>query len=264
MRLDGAVFASDGPRAKTGTSPAAAHGEKPMKAITCLASALVLAVLAAQAPAAQRLPADETAKQAVAADAAIMTAECKLTDDQQATLKDKVKAKQETIDAWYKTNADKLKAAEEAAKQAKTGDPAAKKKAGDDKKALQADLAKASSQIDAEILAMLTADQKKTWEGALFCQTTLAKYKKVNLTEEQTAKVKAASMVAGRQLSDATAGGDDRAIKKAKGDIEGKLKWAIDFLILTPEQCELVTKKPAPKAGAPAPAPATTPAPAPK
>ena len=237
-----------------------------MRAITCLASALVLAVLAAQAPAAQRLPADETAKQAVAADAAIITAECKLTDDQQATLKDKVKAKQETIDAWYKTNADKLKAAEEAAKQAKTGDPAAKKKAGDDKKALQADLAKASSQIDAEILAILTADQKRTWEGALFCQTTLAKYKKTNLTEDQTAKVKVASMAAGKQLSDATAtaGGDDRAIKKAKGDIEGKLKWAIDTLILTPEQRELVTKKPAPKAEAATPAPATTPAPAPK
>ena len=230
-----------------------------MRTITFLASALVLAVLAAQAPAAQRLSADEAAKQAVAADAALMTTECKLTDDQQAALKDKVKAKQETIDAWRKTNADKLKAAEEAAKQAKTGDPAAKKKAGDDMKAIQADRVKATTEVDAAILAILTPEQKKTWEAVALFKTTAAKYKKVNLTEDQTAKVKAASMIAGKQLSDAAAGGDDRAIKKAKSDIEGKLKWAIDNLILTPEQCELVAKKPGPKAGAAAPAPAAEP-----
>lgn len=69
-------------------------------------------------------------------------------------------------------------------------------------------------------------------------------------------------MIAGTQLHDALAGGDDRAVKKAKSDIEGKVKWAIDFLILTADQRDMVSKKAAPKGKTPAPAAAPAPAPA--
>lgn len=216
--------------------------------------ALVAAVAAAaRAPAA---PAKGTVE-AVQAEADQMAAECKLTADQQATLKEKVKAKVAALEAWLKTNGEKLKAAQEAAKAARAGtDTAAKKKAAADLRAIETERDSALAQADAAILAVLTPEQKADWDAARLYQTTIARYKKVNPTEEQQAKIKAVCKAAAAELAGLT--DDDRKTKQARAAVPGKLRFAIEEAILTPEQKAAVqASKPAaaaPAAAQPAPA----------
>jgi hypothetical protein len=197
-----------------------------------------------------------TAKEAIQEQYDAMIRECKLTEDQQKTLKEKCKAKEDALDAWEKTNAEKIKAVAEAVKAARTGDADAKKKAGADQKALAADRLQATAAADKAILDVLTADQKTAWEGCQLFQTTVAKYKKANLTEDENVKIKAACAIASKEM--ASLSDDDKKDKRSRAETQNRLKWAIDNVILTPEQRETVAKKPAAKAPAAAPAaPAT-------
>jgi len=229
--------------------------------VGCAACVILVAAWPAQAARAPKVSPEQAAKEALQAEAALVTAECKLTEDQQKTFQEKVKAKEAALETWFKANNEKLAAADEAVKQARTGtDAAAKKKANDDMKTLLADQARAAAEADAAILAILTPEQKQAWEGILLYQTTAKRYAKTKPTEEQSGRIKAACVIAAHEMSQARAKapGDDRAEKKAKGDLEGKLRWAIENVILTPEQRDLVAKKPAARA-APAGQPGGTP-----
>jgi len=181
-------------------------------------------------------------------------------------LQEKFKAKQDAWEAWDKTNAEKMNAAQAAVAAARKGtDQDAKKKANGDLKALQAEREQAAAEADKAILAVLTDGQKEQWAGARLAQTTLAKYKKNNLTDEQIAKVRGACVIAAKDLSEFT--GDDRKDKQGRTTVEKCLKWAIDSVILTPEQRDAskpasAPAKPAPAAPTTTPAPASTPAPA--
>ena len=189
----------------------------------------------------------QAAKDSPQAECELMIKECKLTEQQQTDLKAKVKAKEEALAAWNTANAEKLKAADDAAKAARAGtDADAKRKASENLKALHADREQATAKIDADILAILTPEQKAAWEAFKLYQTEAARYKKANLTEEQLAKIKAACAAASKQLS-ASDPGDERAAKRAKTDIAGKLRWAIDEVILTAAPREAMPKKPAAK-----------------
>jgi hypothetical protein len=199
-------------------------------------------------------------KESVQSEVESLISECKLGEQQQADLKAKAKVKQEAQDAWNAAGAQKLQAAQDAVKAARAGtDDAAKRTANEDLKALQADLEKAVAPAEANMLAVLAPEQKATWEAFKLYQTVLTRYRKCNLTDEQSAKVKSACTAAWKQLSEVDQN-DERAYKKAKGDITGKLNWAIEQVILTEPQREAVARKPK---AAPAAAPATTPATAP-
>jgi len=218
-----------------------------MASLKWFALAAMLAVtVAAVAAAAQREKAPEKgSKEAVEAEAALMVAECKLTAEQQATLKEKVKAKIDALEEWLKANGEKLKAAQDAAKAARSGaDAAAKKKAGDDLKALEAARDQALAQADTAVLAVLTAEQKEAWDGFKLYQTTIARYKKANPSEEQIAKIKAVCAAGAKEL--ASVQDDDRKAKQAKSAVPLKLRFAIEEAILTAEQRATV---PPPKAG---------------
>ncbi|MCX7047752.1 MAG: hypothetical protein NTX50_19980 [Candidatus Sumerlaeota bacterium] len=172
--------------------------------------------------------------------------ECKLTDEQQKAIKEKFKLKMEALETWEKANAEKLKAADEAAKTARQGtDEAAKKKAASDLKDLTTARTQATAEADKAILAALTEEQQVIWAGVQLAQTTLPRYKKANLTDDQTAKVKSACLIAAKDL--AASAGDDKKAKQGRSTIEKSLKWAIDNVILTAEQRETVTRKPAAK-----------------
>jgi hypothetical protein len=174
-----------------------------------------------------------SAEDTVKAQMDLLFAECKLTDDQQKTLKEKFKAKQDALEAWDKTNAEKMTAAQAAAAAArKGGDADAKKKANEDLKALQTEREQAAAEADKAILDVLTDDQKNQWAGVQLAQATLAKYRKSNLTDDQTARIKSACMIAARDLSAFT--GDDRKDKQGRATVEKCLKWAIDNVILAP------------------------------
>jgi hypothetical protein len=211
----------------------------------CLVTFVAPEVLAGQ----RNISAEDTVK----AQMDLLFAECKLTDDQQKTLKEKFKVKQDALEAWDKTNAEKMTAAQTAAAAARKGaDADAKKKANGELKALQTEREQAAAEADKAILAVLTDDQKNQWAGVQLAQTTLAKYKKSNLTDDQTAKIKSACMIAAKDLSTFT--GDDRKDKQGRATVEKCLKWAIENVILAPAPA-------APGPATPAPATATQPAP---
>ncbi|MEI7731253.1 MAG: hypothetical protein WCO56_16885 [Verrucomicrobiota bacterium] len=172
--------------------------------------------------------------------------ECKLDEEQQKTLKEKFKLKQEALEAWDKENGEKLKAAEEASKAARKGaDDAAKKKANSDLKELEAKRTQATAEADKAIQAVLSEEQKIVIAGVELAQTTLARYKRMNLTDDQTAKIKSACQIAARDL--AAVQGDDKKSKQAHATIQKSLKWAIDNVILTLEQRSTITTRPARK-----------------
>lgn len=175
-----------------------------------------------------------------------MIRECKLSEEQQKTLKDKFQLKRKALETWEQANAAKLAAAQDAAKAARKGsDDAAKRKASDDLKALAQDRTQATAEIDKAILEVLSAEQQVVWAGFQLALVTLPRYKKANLSEEQAAKVKACCMLAAKDM--AASAGDDRKEKRERATVQKCLKWAIDNAILTPEQRETIAKKPGSK-----------------
>jgi Spy/CpxP family protein refolding chaperone len=175
-----------------------------------------------------------------------MIHQCNLSEEQQKTLKEKFQLKRKALETWEQANAAKLTAAENAAKTARKGtDDAAKRKANDDLKTLVQDRTQVTAEADKAILGVLSAEQQIVWAGYQIAQTTLPRYKKANLSEDQTAKVKACCLVAAKDLAAFT--GDDRKDKQGRTTVQKCLKWAIDNVILTPEQRELFAKKPTPK-----------------
>ncbi len=190
--------------------------------------------------------APKSAQEGVQAQQDLMIAECKLDEEQQKTIKEKFKLKLEALEVWNKANADKLTAAEEAAKTARKGaDAGAKKKAAGDVKALEVARAQATEAADKAILEVLSDEKKALWAGVELAQTTLSHYKRANLTDEQTAKIKAACAIAAKDL--AAYSGDDKKSKQGKSGVHTSLNWAIDNVILTPEQRATVSHRPARK-----------------
>ena len=175
----------------------------------------------------------------------LMVGECKLTGDQQTALKAKVKAKDDAVAAWDKANAEKIKAAEDAVQAARSGgDADAKRKAGAAMRALNTERAAATADADAAMLTVLTAEQKAKWQAFQLYQTVMKRFRKVELTDEQTAKVKAACGAACKELGAVEGDADDKAARKVKSAIDGKLRWAIENVILTAEQRASVATPP--------------------
>lgn len=201
------------------------------------------------------------AKEPAPSECELMLAELQLNAEQQAQLKEKCKAKEDALAAWNAANADKLRAAEDAAKAAKTAaDPAARKRANDDLKALHAERDRAAADAAAAVLAVLTPEQRAAWDAFKLYQTVIQRYRKAEPTGEQLAKIKAACRIACKELE--AYQGDDKAAKKGRAETSGKLYWAIEAVILTPEQRELTAKDAGRKKAEPAaPAPGAAPAP---
>ena len=221
-----------------------------------VAGLTLAAFIAAAASAAQKAP--KSAEEIVKEQMDLMVAECKLSDEQQKTLKEKFKAKQDALEAWGKANAEKVKAAEDAAAAARKGtDQDAKKKTGSDLKALMAERDAAAAEADKAILAVLSEAQQITWAGAQLAQSTLPRYRKANLSDEQVAKIRSACLSAAKDLAEFT--GESRQDKQGRTTLQKSLKWAIENVILTPDQRGAIAPKPA----APAPATPAPPASAP-
>ena len=161
--------------------------------------------------------------------------ECKLTDAQQADVKEKIKALDEALAAWDKDNAAKMEAAQAAAKEARSkADDEAKKKAGADLKALATAREEAGAGALKAVMALLTDEQKAAWGVYELYQSTIPRYRKAALTEDQLAKIRAACAVARKELAEA---GED---SKAGREILNRLRWGIDVFVLTPEQREIM------------------------
>ena len=192
-----------------------------------------LVITAAAAPKGKAKEA--TAQEMVQQQHELLLNESKPSEEQQKALTEKFATKQEALAAWEKTNADKLKAAEEAAAAARKGSYAsAKKSAAGTLKELTANRDLATAEADRAIEAILTEEQRASWAGAQMAQSTLRRLQRANLTAEQTEKIKSACVAAARDL--AAFEGEDKKAKKGRTAVQKSLQWAIQNVVLTAEQ----------------------------
>jgi len=218
-----------------------------MKRFTWLLLGLAVAVLAASPIlAAQKAGTGKGAKggsDAMRGEYAIMASQCELSDQQKADLEAKVKARKEAQAAWMQANGEKYKALREAYNKAKeAGDKDAMKKARDDLKALDAGRRKIDADTRAAIYAVLTPEQKAKWQAFQTYRTLMRRYKRLNPTEAQTAKIREAAAAAAKDLS--AAAGDDKESRKKRAEADKNLRKTIEETILTAEQREALQKKP--------------------
>ena len=169
--------------------------------------------------------------------------ECKLTDKQFTAVKAKIKALDAALAAWDKANAEKVQAAAAASKEARSGADADKKKqAMGATRALKTARQEAGAEATAAVLDALTPDQKTAWGGYQLYKSLAGRYRRAELTEDQQAKVKIACRFAAKDI--AAIDPDDSKAKKAKGEVTKKLQWAINALVLTPEQRKTLASQP--------------------
>jgi len=174
---------------------------------------------------------------------AILASECNLTPEQKEQLAAKLKASKEAVEAWEQQNGQKVKdlqAKMKAAKEAGNTDEA--KTIAQEVKTLLTDRARlAEGNMDA-VLAMLTPEQKVKWNAFRLYRAAMQKYKRLGLSEDQTAKVRA--------LADETAKASDPADEKAAKTAMMTLAEKVEKDILTAEQREGLSKKPEKPEGA--------------
>lgn len=198
----------------------------------------------------QKAPPKEKGPQdALRGEYAIMAAECKLTPEQQETLKAKVAARRDAQEAWMKANGSKLEALQEAVKQPKDpNDKEAVQRAAEQLKALEADRLKIQATFEADLRAMMTPEQRQDWEAFKLYRPMMARYKKLNLAEGQVQKIRDAAAAAAKELAEAK--GDEKAAMGAKTEIVAKLRKTVEETILTAEQREVLNKSGPLKPGA--------------
>jgi Spy/CpxP family protein refolding chaperone len=229
--------------------------------LLALATLLVAAapLLAAQGKADK--PKEKAPPTALRGEYAMMASECKLSDEQKTRLEAAVKAKSDATAAWDKANATKLEdlRKQQADAREKKDADALKRIAGEMKPLTDA-RAKIESDQQAAILGVLTSDQRTAWEGFKLYRQAMARFKRVEPTDEQTAKIRSLCDQGGKDQ--AAVQGDAAAVRKGQAEIQKKLAAAIEADVLTAGQREKLKAPPPPKPEKPKTPPAEAKAPA--
>jgi len=158
-------------------------------------------------------------------------------------VKAKIKARDEVLAKWDKTNAEKVEAAAAASKEARTsGDDAKKKQASATSRELRTARKEAGVEATEAVLKELTKEQQAAWAGYQLFKTTSGRFRRLELTPEQLAKVKIACGFAAKDI--AAIDPNENKAKKVKGEITKKLQWAINALVLTDEQRKTLADAP--------------------
>lgn len=172
-----------------------------------------------------------------------LTRECKLTDKQEAGIKAKIKARDDALAAWDKANGDKVEAASAAAKEARSGGDADKRKQTSAAvRALKTAREESAAEATAAVLTVLTDEQKLAWSGYQIYKSLAGRYRRAELTEQQQAKVKIACAFAARDI--AAIDPNESKAKRMKTEVTKKLQWAINVLVLTAEQRKTLASQP--------------------
>jgi hypothetical protein len=217
-------------------------------------------VHAAQAP--------KTVEDLVKEQYALLIDKCNPSAEQKQALQEKFKLKQTILESWDQANGARLQAAKDAAAAAKKGtDEEAKRKADAEQRGLQDDRVHATYETECAVYALLDPEQKITWAGAQLAEYLMPKYGRAKPADEQWTRVKEACRAAGKEISAKV--GDEKKERDARNNVERCVRWAIENIILTPEQVNLNNgikpppiKPPAPPSEFGAPTPAAAPAPA--
>jgi Spy/CpxP family protein refolding chaperone len=171
---------------------------------------------------------------------AIMAKVLEMDSTQTAKLTEAVEASQKALKAWDDSDSGKkYKEFEDALKKAKADKDKEKSKSlGDQMKPLAKERSDLQEAQKANIMALLSPEQKAKWAGFVVYRTVIGKYKRVDPTDDQDKQI--------RQLCEAAAKGmPDASDKKAHGEAIKKLTDEIEQKVLTDAQREEL-KKPAP------------------
>ena len=173
----------------------------------------------------------------------VLVRECKLPAQQQEAVKAKIKARDEALAKWDAANGEKVAAAEAAAKEARSGGDADKKKQTSAAlRELRTAREQSAAEASAAVLATLTDDQKAAWGAYELYKSLAGRYRRVELSEEQIAKVKLACRFAAKDIAGIDP--DDSKAKRVKGEVNKKLQWAINALVLNDEQRTMMAAAP--------------------
>jgi hypothetical protein len=94
----------------------------------------------------------------------------------------------------------------------------------------------AEKKADAQVMAVLSPDQKALWEGYNLSKSVAERFRKANLTDDQIAQLRALANEAGKAIVSAA---DPR---RAASDARHDLINALEGKILKPEQRDLLRK----------------------
>jgi Spy/CpxP family protein refolding chaperone len=182
---------------------------------------------------------------ALKGDYAIMAKVLEMDTIQTAKLTEAVEARDKALKAWDDSDSGKkFKEFSEALKKAKADKDKEKAKSLDDQmKPLTKERSDLQEAQRANIMAVLTPEQKAKWAGHSLYTVVMRKYKRTNPADEQEKQI--------RQLCEAAAKGmPDVTDKKGHGEAMRKLSDEIEQKVLTAAQREELKKPPAPKAPA--------------
>lgn len=147
-----------------------------------------------------------------------------LTDDQKTQLKTAGEELKKAGDEWKQANEEKLKAAMDKMRQAyQSRDEAAMTAAKAEMDKLRAEQITAEADARKKVVAVLTAEQKQTWQQAVVLQAVQMASRGLNLTEDQMTKVKEIikTAVASVDFSDAKVEADTikSIVEKIKAEV---------------------------------------------
>lgn len=189
-------------------------------------------------------PAAEAAREAASAPAsqpalrgeyAILASQAALSEEQRAALAQRVAARQAALEAWDAENGEKL---EETARQARaTRDPAAAEPLREQRDALRAQRAALAERHDREVLAVLTPEQRATWEAFRLNRQALRRCAGAELTDEQRAQILSLCQAAIRQAAQTEA-------PPAYERVQAALNETIEREVLTDAQREAIRRRP--------------------
>jgi len=169
---------------------------------------------------------DKGEKKGLRGQYAQMVRELGLDEAQQAKLAEFAKAKEQAMNAFQQENGEKMKELREVMK---GEDKAKAEQAEKDLKALMAKRGEIEKKHQDAILGILTPEQAKKWQGFQLFQLVMRRYKRLDLSEEQNAKVRELCGAVGADFA-------AQADKKAKGEMLGKLNKDIAEKVLNDEQ----------------------------
>lgn len=161
-----------------------------------------------------------------------------MSEDQVKKLEDLLAARRKSQAEWDVANNEKLDAAEIALKSAQEKkDKDAIKKAQDDLKAIKASWTEMDDKGKADVMNLLTPEQKAKWYEHWAIKTMENRFKAANLTPDQITKIKAAWVEVSK--------GVNPAEYKARQAAYKKLNAKVEELLTAEQQAAMKAAKPA-------------------
>ena len=186
-----------------------------------------------------------------------LTEVCKLTDEQKAQVAEKIKAKEDALKAWDEgAKGVQLKELAQKRKDVPKENKEEAAKLSKEMKDIQAERSKMDKELTDAIFAVLTPEQKQLWEGAQLANRVSGQYRRLDLTDDQKAKIQALCVEAIKAAAAPPAVEPDKKGKRPrgpKGPDTKALQAKIESEVLTVEQQEKLKQARQPREKKPKP-----------